>query len=141
MIDRLIRHSYPDEKPKHNNAVLIMKKYNGVYEVAWHDGESWWIPSVTYPFDGDVYWWELPEDGVDMLAIKNQMIKDEFCAMNSIPYFAKKILAASTRVTKIEQIQESDEAKINRLKALNRAEAKERQSPKVTAKFEKEIVE
>ena len=84
---------------------------------------------------------KMHEAGVDMLAIKNQMIKDEFCAMNSIPYFAKKILAASTRVTKIEQIQESDEAKINRLKALNRAEAKERQSPKVTAKFEKEIVE
>ena len=84
---------------------------------------------------------KMHEDGVDMLAIKNQMIKDEFCAMNSIPYFSKKILAASTRVTKIEQIQESDEDKINRLKALNRAEAKERQSPKVTAKFEKEIVE
>ena len=84
---------------------------------------------------------KMHEDGTDMLAIKNQMIKDEFCAMNSIPYFSKKILAASTRVTKIEQIQESDEAKINRLKALNLAEAKERQSPKVTAKFEKEIVE
>ena len=84
---------------------------------------------------------KMHEDGVDMLAIKNQMIKDELCAMNSLPYFAKKILAASTRVTKIEQIQESDEAKINRLKALNRAEAKERQSPKVTAKFEKEIVD
>ena len=84
---------------------------------------------------------KMHEDGVDMLAIKNQMIKDEFCAMNSIPYFAKKILAASTRVTKIEQIKESDEAKINRLKALNLSEAKERQSPKVTAKFEKEIVE
>ena len=84
---------------------------------------------------------KMHEDGVDMLAIKNQMIKDEFCAMNSIPYFSKKILAASTRVTKIEQIKESDEDKINRLKALNLAEAKERQSPKVTAKFEKEIVE
>ena len=84
---------------------------------------------------------KMHEDGVDMLAIKNQMIKDEFCAMNSIPYFSKKILAASTKVTKIEQIKESDEDKINRLKALNRAEAKERQSPKVTAKFEKEIVE
>lgn len=84
---------------------------------------------------------KMHEDGVDMLAIKNQMIKDEFCATNSIPYFSKKILAASTRVTKIEQIKESDEDKINRLKALNLSEAKERQSPKVTAKFEKEIVE
>lgn len=84
---------------------------------------------------------KMHEDGVDMLAIKNQMTKDEFCAMNSIPYFAKKILAASTRVTKIEQVKESDEDKINRLKALNLAEAKKRQSPKVTSKFEKEIVE
>lgn len=74
---------------------------------------------------------KMHEDGVDMLAIKNQMIKDEFCATNSIPYFAKKILAASTRVTKIEQIQESDEDKINRLKAQNKAEAKDRQQPKM----------
>lgn len=61
VVDRLIRRSYPDEKPEHKTAVLIMKKHNGVYEVAWHDGENWWTPRETFPFDGEVYWWELPE--------------------------------------------------------------------------------
>ena len=61
VVDRLIRHSYPDEKPKNKAPVLIMKKHNVVYEVAWYDGENWWTPMDAVPFDGEVYWWELPE--------------------------------------------------------------------------------
>ena len=61
VVDRWIRHSYPDEKPKPRTHVLIMKKHSRAYEVAWHDGESWWTPMNAVPFDGEVYWWELPE--------------------------------------------------------------------------------
>ena len=60
-VDHLIRHKWPDEKPKPRTNVLIRKVCNGVFEVSWYDGEGWWTPGCTFPFNGDVHWWNLPE--------------------------------------------------------------------------------
>ena len=60
-VDTLIRHKWPEEKPKPRTNVLIRKVCNGVFEVSWYDGEGWWTPGCTFPFNGDVHWWNLPE--------------------------------------------------------------------------------
>lgn len=61
VVDRLIRHKFPDEKPNPRDATLIRKAYNGVFEIAWYDGENWWSRNCTFPIDGVTEWWELPE--------------------------------------------------------------------------------
>ena len=79
---------------------------------------------------------KMHEDGKPMEAIKNQMLADNFCLQGSLSYHIKKVLAASTRVTKIElesDLETSDET-IERLKAENMANTEKRKKPRLAMK-------
>ena len=79
---------------------------------------------------------KMHEEGKPMEAIKNQMLADGFCPQGSMSYHIKKVLAASTRVTKIElesDLETSDET-IERLKAENMANTEKRKQPKMAMK-------
>lgn len=64
---------------------------------------------------------KMHETGKPIEAIKNQMLADDFCPQGSLSYHVKKILAASTRVTKIEleSVAETADETIERLKREN----------------------
>ena len=73
------------------------------------------------------------EAGVDMIAIKNAMLKDKVCAESSLPYFAKKILAESTKVTKIvDYAGKTDDQIIEELKQKNKDRVEDRQKPRAS---------
>ena len=65
MIDTLIRHKWPEEKPESSTYVLI-RRMNFFDEprnhVAWYteDGE-FHVSGYDKPVDGITHWWELPE--------------------------------------------------------------------------------
>lgn len=76
---------------------------------------------------------DMHEAGVDMIAIKNAMLKDKICAESSLPYFMKKVLAASTKVTKVvEYVGKTDDQIIEELKQKNKDTAESRQKPKIS---------
>ena len=75
---------------------------------------------------------DMHEAGKDMLAIKNSMIKDKVCAESSIPYFVKKILAASTKVTKVTEYEGlTDDQIIDGLIQKNKDTVADRQKPRL----------
>ncbi len=69
------------------------------------------------------------EAGDPMDAIKNTMLKDDFCPQSTLSYYIKKILAKSSKVTVIQREDITDDERIERLKAENKAKTKERQKP------------
>ena len=79
---------------------------------------------------------KMHEEGKPMEAIKNQMLEDGFCPQGSLSYHIKKVLATSTRVTKIEleSAVETSEQTIERLKAENMANTEKRKQPKMAMK-------
>ena len=78
---------------------------------------------------------DMHEAGKDMLAIKNSMIKDKVCAESSIPYFVKKILAASTKVTKVTEYEGlTDDQIIDGLIQKNKDTVADRQKPRLAMK-------
>ena len=78
---------------------------------------------------------KMHEAGVDMIAIKNSMIKDKVCAESSIPYFVKKILAVSNKVTKVvEHVGRTDDQIIEELIQKNKDKAADRQKPRLAMK-------
>lgn len=77
---------------------------------------------------------KMHEDGKPMEAVKNQMLADNFCLQGSLRYHIGKVLKASNRVTVIEPKVETDEETIQRLKAENKSNAKDRQKPKMAVK-------
>ena len=79
---------------------------------------------------------KMHEEGKLMEAIKNQMLADNFCLQGSLSYHIKKVLAASTRVTKIEleSAVETAEQTIERLKAENLENTEKRKKPKIAVK-------
>ena len=79
---------------------------------------------------------KMHEESKPMEAIKNQMLADGFCPQGSLSYHVKKVLAASTRVTKIElesAVETSDQT-IERLKAENLANTEKRKKPRLAMK-------
>ena len=73
---------------------------------------------------------KMHEAGKPIEAIKNQMLEDGFCPQGSLSYHVKKVLAVSTRVTKIELESDSEtsEQTIERLKAENMANTEKRKN-------------
>ena len=79
---------------------------------------------------------KMHEEGRPMEAIKNQMLADNFCLQGSLSYHIKKVLAASTRVTKIEleSAVETTDQTVERLKAENVANMEKRKKPRLAMK-------
>ena len=67
-VDTLIRHKWPDEKPKEDKEYLVLYKFtffNKTFDkMIYHSGE-WEVVDGGIHFDVDdediLYWWELPE--------------------------------------------------------------------------------
>lgn len=76
---------------------------------------------------------KMHEAGKDMIAIKNQMLDDKFCAEGSLEHFTKKVLAASTKVTKIvDYAGKTDDQIIEELKQKNKDRVEDRQKPRAS---------
>ena len=60
MIDALIRHKWPEEKPEEGWYLVWTKDYEHV--VAFYNcDKEWRVPFYSEPLTNIKYWWNLPE--------------------------------------------------------------------------------